>query len=396
MLHNREIPCLTGARFIAALLVVIFHRGWLQPLPEFLFLFGRQAVSFFFILSGVVLTYSYYKSINSGNMGWWEFFNLRLSRIAPMYIATWLLATVYVWYGLKPAQDNQPFVSWIIGLFCLQGYWPSADIIFKWNGVAWSISCEMFFYALFPFLLVALGRRLRSTRAIVTTMVGVYLLEVILYSCASSVLAGLITPDHSFLGYQPRSPESVIPETITVALMVFPPLRLAEFVIGMCIGLLMVRHQTLVRSALRANLLLGFCAVALVSLVKLPAPTWFPVGVETYLLFIPVLTLILVALASGLTILTPVLESRPAILLGNASYALYLVHPFLSPASHPFLPPDANPTRLVYILYVIGDVVAAVAFYLLLERPARRLWRQVFRKRSEFSARASAKRIAAA
>jgi peptidoglycan/LPS O-acetylase OafA/YrhL len=382
MSRNREIPCLTGARFIAALLVVIFHRGWLQPLPEFLFLFGRQAVSFFFILSGVVLAYSYYEAIGSGVMGWWEFFNLRLSRIAPVYIATWLLGTVYVWYGLKPAEGNQPIASWILGLFCLQGYWPSADIIFKWNGVAWSISCEMFFYALFPFLLVALVRRLRSARSIIATMVGVYFLEVVLYSCASGVLASLITPAHSFLGYQPRSPDQVIPETITVALMVFPPLRLAEFVIGMCIGLLILRGQPLLRSALRANLLLGFSVIALVLLIQLPVPHWFPVGAKTYLLFIPLLALTLVALASGLTIVTPLLESRPAILLGNASYALYLVHPLLSPQSHPFLPPDPQPTRLVTILYVLGDVVVSVAVYLLLERPARRVWRHVFGKRS--------------
>jgi peptidoglycan/LPS O-acetylase OafA/YrhL len=387
MQRSREIPCLTGARFIAAFLVVIFHRGWLQPLPEFLFLFGRQAVSFFFILSGVVLTYSYYEAINSRLVGWRDFFNLRLSRIVPVYVATWLLATVYVWYGLKPPQGNQPVASWVLGLFCLQGYWPSADIILKWNGVAWSISCELFFYALFPFLFAVLVRRLRSTGSIIATMAGVYLLEVVLYQCASGALVRLITPAHSFLGYQSLSPDLVIPETITIALMAFPPLRLAEFVIGMCIGLLILRGQPLLRSALRANLLLGFCAAASVLLIQLPVPYWFPVGAKTYLLFTPLLALILIALGSGLTIVTPVLESGPAILLGNASYALYLVHPFLSPSSHPFLPVDQHPTRLIYILYVLGDVALAVVVYLILERPARRLWRQVMGKKSNSGAK---------
>ena len=248
--NNRNIPCLTGARFVAAFLVVIFHLGWLHPLPGLIFQYGRQAVSFFFILSGVVLAYSYRDAINSRTIGWSDFFNLRLSRIVPVHIATWLIATVFVWFAWKPDQGKHPVASWIMGLFCVQVYWPSADYIFKWNAVAWSISCELFFYALFPLLLPPLARRLRSTTSVIAFMFGIYLLQVALYWCASTVLANLITPGHSFLGYQTHG-EAIayaIPETITVALMVFPPLRLGEFIIGMCIGLLILRPEPLLRS----------------------------------------------------------------------------------------------------------------------------------------------------
>jgi peptidoglycan/LPS O-acetylase OafA/YrhL len=375
MEQRRDIPCLTGVRFLAALLVVIVHTGRVYRLPEFLVNLGRPAVSFFFILSGVVLTYNYRDAISSRIVGWWDFLNLRLARIMPMHIATWFLATVYVWYGWKPAQGDHPVVSWILGLFCLQSYWPSADIIGRWNAVAWSNSCELFFYALFPFLLPVLVRRLRSTRSIIIAMIGTYLLQVVLYKCASGTLVRLITPAHSFLGYQTHgvAPAWVIPETITVALLVFPPLRLFEFVVGMCIGLLILRGEPLFKSALKANLLLGFCIIAFVLLIRLPAPNWMPIGADTYLIFVPVLALTLVVLASGLTVITPVLDSRLAILLGNASYALYLIHPFLSP--------DRHATRLVAVLYVLGDIVAAIVLSLVLERPARRLWRHVFRRR---------------
>ena len=50
--NDRTLPCLTGARFGAALLVVLFHFGHRTPLPGVFFDYGRQAVSFFFILSG--------------------------------------------------------------------------------------------------------------------------------------------------------------------------------------------------------------------------------------------------------------------------------------------------------------------------------------------------------
>ena len=92
-------------------------------------------------------------------------------------------------------------------------------------------------------------------------------------------------------------------------------------------------------------------------------------GAQAYLLFIPVLALTLVALVSGLTILTPVLENRFAILLGEASYSLYLVHGFFMPGEHP--------TIIRYLWCVVGSIASSVLLYCFLERPARRIWRLV-------------------
>ena len=140
---------------------------------------------------------------------------------------------------------------------------------------------------------------------------------------------------------------------------------------GMCIGLLILRPKPLLRSSLGANLLLGFCAVALVVLQRVPHLILNPlvVGAETYLLFVPVLALTLVALVSGLTVITPLLENRVAILLGEASYSLYLVHAFFLPGQH-F-------SKLTYVLCVVGSIVSSIVLYWFLERPARRIWRQM-------------------
>jgi peptidoglycan/LPS O-acetylase OafA/YrhL len=363
---NRTLPCLTGARFVAALAVVLFHFGQFKPIPGIFFDYGRQAVSFFFILSGIVLTYTYRDAISARTLSWSEFYSLRLSRIVPAHVATWLIATLlYVWFAWHPDQGRHPFVYWIMGLFCVQVYWPSMDNLFRWNGQAWSISCELFFYSLFPLLLPPLARRLKSVRSVVAGVCGIYLLQVALYSGASAILALLISPAHSFLGYQTYA------ETTTAALQVFPPLRLGEFVIGMCIGLLILRPEPLLRSPLKANLLLGFCAIALILLDRVPHLTLNPfvVGTEAYLLFVPVLALTIIALMSGLTVLTPVLENRLAILLGEASYSLYLVHGFFVPGQHS--------TRLTYLLSVVGSIASSIILYWFLERPARRIWRQL-------------------
>jgi len=363
---NRTIPCLTGARFVAALAVVLFHFGQFKPIPGIFFDYGRQAVSFFFILSGVVLTYTYRDAITSRNIAWSEFLNLRLARIVPVHVATWLISTaLYLWFAWHPDQGRHPLAYWIMGLFCIQVYWPSMDNLFRWNGQAWSISCELFFYALFPLLLPPLARRLKSIGSVIVSMGVVYFLEVAFYLSASALLARLINPAHSFLGYPTYA------ETTTAALQVFPPIRLGEFVIGICLGLLMLRSEPLLRSPLKANLLLGFCAVAFVLLDRVPHLTLNPllVGTEAYILFVPVLALTLVALTSGLTVLTPTLENRFVILLGEASYSLYLVHGFFVPGQHS--------TRLTYILSLAGSIVCSIVLYWLLERPARRIWRKV-------------------
>src|SRR5438128_2490906 len=138
--RSPRLPCLTGARFGAALLVVLFHFGKLPGLPEIFFLFGRQAVSFFFILSGLVLTYSYRDALRAGAIGWTGFMNLRCARILPLHVTTWLMATVlYGWYRWYPDQGSHPLATWLMGLFCVQVYWPSVDNAYKWNGPAWSI-----------------------------------------------------------------------------------------------------------------------------------------------------------------------------------------------------------------------------------------------------------------
>ncbi len=381
--QRKQLPCLTGARFVAALLVVLFHFGWLRPLPGIVFDYGQQAVSFFFILSGLVLAYTYHDPIRRKVVGWTGFVNARLARIVPLHVATWLIATVlslfFAWHRDRGAH---PFISWMTGLFCIQVYFPTSNNLFKWNGQSWSISCELFFYALFPLLLFLLTRHLKSTRSIIGSMIGVFAAQAVLYFSVSAILVKFLYLHHPLLDDQNA-------RRLRDITLVFPPLRLGEFVIGMCLGLLILRRGCALRSARNANLLLGLCAASLIALKKLPWEHFGPVmtGAEQYLPYVPFLALIILALASGLTVLTPVLENGIAVLLGEASYSLYLVHGFLLPGSYlnilrGAVPVDGRAARPAeYVLCVLGCIVGSIVSYLLLERPARKAWRQALADR---------------
>src|SRR5262245_17710234 len=59
---KRTLPALTGARFFAALFVMLFHFGARSRMPAWLVTVlehGRAGVSFFFVLSGFCLPIPY-------------------------------------------------------------------------------------------------------------------------------------------------------------------------------------------------------------------------------------------------------------------------------------------------------------------------------------------------
>ena len=77
-----------------------------QELPFYnvLFLFyerGWMAVDFFFVLSGFIFFRLYSRAISAGDVGAWEFFVLRFSRLYPLHLLTLLLVAGLQWLLLQ-------------------------------------------------------------------------------------------------------------------------------------------------------------------------------------------------------------------------------------------------------------------------------------------------------
>ena len=151
-----ELLGLTGIRFYAALLVYLSHVviiPGMEALSQSLLLFnaGVVGVSFFFVLSGFILTYNYAAVFSEGvsASSYKQFVLDRLARIYPVHIfALLMVAPIAI---LSP---NFPF-DWRavpFHLLLLQSWWPSSTPPFyKYLNVpSWSISCEWFFYILAP------------------------------------------------------------------------------------------------------------------------------------------------------------------------------------------------------------------------------------------------------
>ena len=143
---NSEIRSITGLRAIAALGVYINHFGnptWFPNSLSNIQSNGGFAVPFFFVLSGFVLALAHDgKKIDAR-----AFYLNRFARIGPTYLVALFIAAAYV--SLSGFTFDHIF---IMHLFGLQAWFPTSDSGFAFNGPGWTISVEIFFYALFPIL----------------------------------------------------------------------------------------------------------------------------------------------------------------------------------------------------------------------------------------------------
>lgn len=152
------IKPLTSLRFIFALFVFLRHIGFifnnnpvLNKLNNYIFNEGYLGVSFFFILSGFILSLNYKTKIISQKITFKDFWIARIAKIFPMHWVALLIAVpliVYFRFNLTL------FYTFIAHFFLLQSFYPSYNLYFSYNLVSWSLSTEMFFYFIFPFIIL--------------------------------------------------------------------------------------------------------------------------------------------------------------------------------------------------------------------------------------------------
>ena len=339
---RRPLPALTGVRFFAAFHVVLGHslpwldRHFILPLPLRIFLSnGYLAVALFFLISGFILAYTYEDQIVTARNRV-QFFEARFARIYPVYLLSLILA-----YPFERGLDMWARVA-VLGM--VQTWNPRAlSLIGAWNYPAWTLSVEVFFYLCFPFVLPWLSRQSNGT----LRSMGVVLL-------GFSVLAQ--TPLRGLGG-------------IRGGLIPLPIWRLPEFLLGIILGLLFLRGAIARQAPSRS--IMTFAAVAGVFVIlSLPLGPWVSI------VMIPYASLI-AQLAYAKDLWVKFLSTRLMLLLGGASYSIYLLQfPVRSwtrtifdrlPQSVRFLGSPLTP--LILILF-------SILVFRFWEEPARRMLRR--------------------
>ena len=158
--RSNRLAALTGLRGVGALLIFGGHAiPWLEHTrlsgARRVLASGITGVSFFFMLSGFVLVWGRTTRVPAST-----FYRRRFARVWPAHLTVVaVVCALAVLEGERLAAG--PLAA---SLLLVQSWVPRARYYFGVNGVAWSLSCEVFFYALSPWLLPALGRLQRRSR----------------------------------------------------------------------------------------------------------------------------------------------------------------------------------------------------------------------------------------
>ena len=302
-MRKPELPALTGIRHYAALLVFLSHVTLIPGVESLtgrflLFNAGVVGVSFFFVLSGFILTYNY-GDIFRANLQFPDYRKFvwdRLTKIYPVHFAVTLLMI-----PLQVFSPNLP-LDWRavpVHLLLIQCFWPKPDPPFGsyLNVPSWSISCEWFFYLLAPLAIYCAFGKLRRIALVIS------------FASYAGILGWLLAASSEYR------------QLFYVSW--FAPSRFPEFLCGVLLASLYFssprRHGAMTSSILQVT---GCVLIAVAAVYRQHAPWPFWGG----LLYVPGSAVLVYGLAQNNGLLAVHLSHRWLNRLGTASFSFYLLH----------------------------------------------------------------------
>ncbi len=346
---NEKLYQLTGLRYGAALLVFFSHlpQGKIPKALEGISKYGYIGVTFFFILSGFVLSYSYSQKIVSGRISFCRYIFLRLARLTPLHLLMLIPGIALEYY-----KSDLSFLKGITNLFYMQSWIPNSNYYFSFNTVSWSLSNEMFFYICFFFLIFL------STKNLIKLLF--FLLMVVLF-CAF-----LIEPDvlnSVFYGKQ---------AFCHWLFYIFPLFRLLEFLTGMLLFKAWRNNFRCPKGFILPAYIFLFFSVVFAKNV----PEAYRAGV----FFLPSTAMFLYAHLDIDNTISRFWANNFMVLMGNASFALYMTHIFVIAIIKRinFVNNLSNFSFLIFTLFLVS--LSSIIIYLYYEKKTNIIFKKLVKE----------------
>ncbi|WP_219274040.1 acyltransferase [Pseudomonas sp. Xaverov 83] len=299
-------------RFIAAVLVVIAH-GSVAPfgLPNEFFNTGRFGVDIFFVISGFIIPYILFggshTEMSKVKLSGWAFFLRRVARIWPMYFLVTMLVFVCVWIVGSGWFKPNPDLAFAFSVAKLDMKLLFESLTFTHSFIAptldvgWTLQFEFMFYTIIAILMV----------------VGVRRLETFIISTAAVMLISLFILNSTAKPYL----DWIAPVKLIGSSMMF------EFLFGLVLYRV---HSAGVHLAKIPAILILVFAIPLLLVVQLN--NLLP-GLNGQAFYRPIVwgALAFMMVWAALSLEGIYEPHRYLVLLGNASYSLYLIHWILMP-----------------------------------------------------------------
>ena len=252
-----------------------------------IFKFGGSGVDIFFVLSGFIITYSNRQYITkSSTVG--KFLKKRIIRIFPIY---WIIVSFFLLLQLLlPSFYRTHFQLNPANIVSTYLLFPNHEMI---NGVSWSLTNELFFYALFT-LAILIPQKKYSLLLLLLYFIVLFLLTF------TSITA---TNRNGFVG-----------------LLIFP--MNIEFILGITVALLVDRFPNIWTCTF---LITGIGLFILFAIFSSNGLTFSNNGYNRVLMYgFPAFLIILALVKYELTATIKV--NKLFLQLGDASYSIYLFH----------------------------------------------------------------------
>jgi peptidoglycan/LPS O-acetylase OafA/YrhL len=326
-----RLDSLTGVRFAAALVVFLYHAGYYVPGGQLaVFGAGMTGVSLFYILSGFVMAW-----VLSADDRAILFYRRRFARIYPAYFIA-VSAAITVSLVMRDFQATE-----LSAYTLLQAWSPDPAVHYAASPVFWSLSCEAFFYAVFPFIAPRLAR---LNSRLLWAIAGSAVIAVMAIGAVASMFW-----DH---------------EVVRWLAYIFPPTRLIEFVLGITLGLI-------VRRGFRLPIPVWLASI--IAIASVLAASFAPGGLKVAAVTVAPFAALVVALAGrdadgG----SSIFSSRALIELGVWSYCFYLVHAMLQGWTVRAGEFVGIPVAATLIIALGVSIVGAWLLHMAVERPAEK------------------------
>jgi peptidoglycan/LPS O-acetylase OafA/YrhL len=362
-----RLDALTSFRFFAAAMIVVHHVKWyftfLDPLSKTVQL--DLGVSFFFVLSGFVLFYNYphLDTLKSRR----RFLLMRVARIWPLHL--FLVSVIVMFLDVGWSYPMRPGLFDYSAVFILLQSWvPFPKTFFAVNGVSWSISVEMFFYAMFPLLIADFARTWWWKLAVIAGCIAGILTLATAFHLAPLVMG----PDENKL-------------SVDALAFIFPPSRLLEFYLGICACSLFRALHHRVRLGVVGWSIVEACALA-ATFVAMNRSLHVGYDLQQSGLGIavarwvsesgcaPVFALLIVTFALSRGCFNMILSKQILVFLGEISFSIYMIHVTLFTVMRLHVLHNViRGTLAGAIAYSICLVAVSAASWILIEQRGRAL-----------------------
>ena len=370
--NSQKIAVLDVFRFVGAVIVVFVHYELIFGKFIVWGALGTTALSWFFMVSGFVLSYVY-----PSLQGWAatkQFYKFRIIRIYPAYAFAIFVSSTFVWlsylsvgeaffieahrpfqitYDLPEVKDTSFFLIATIRHYVFTQSISSIETLkLLFNGPLWSLVLEAYFYLCFPLFLILL-RNVNSYKRVFAVFIAGYAMQF-----------GLIA-------YFLPEAEYYDLATLNVPVYTNPIIRFVEFVFGMLIYKIFVLNG-IDKDKGKINLLPLLISILVYLVVIWFGENYVPYQYSSFFVAIPAVAALVYCMLNlqwyptGATL-------KFCELLGGLSYVIYCLHwPYMEMVQYFNLLPESWSYQLH--LAVLASILIGLSYlvYHFLEFPLRR------------------------